>query len=97
MGSGVKDNETFENLIEDEITKQKLWKNFDKVEILNFSIGYLFLPEQVGIVEQRILPFDPDILFYCVHSVEWERNISSFARILAKPHVNDYPLFERNS
>ena len=92
MGSGINDDETFDNIVEDALTTSPIWDGFSRVEVLNFSISGIHLPQQVGITEQRILPFDPDVFVYCVHDKESSRNLNSFSRIIQKEFVKDYPL-----
>ncbi len=95
MGVGVNDEETFENLVEDLINEQKIWPEFSKVEILNFSLPRIHLAEQVGIVEQRILSFDPDVVMYFVHNIEREKNLQGFAATLKKPIIKEYPFLKK--
>ena len=49
------------------------------------------MPQQVEIVEQRILPFNPDVVMYCVHTVESNRNRAGFLRIFNTPDIENHP------
>lgn len=66
MGVGVKDNETYENLLEQKLLD---WGKLGQVEILNFSLGQTDLIKRIKILEQKVLAFQPDVIFIPVHNV----------------------------
>jgi D-alanyl-lipoteichoic acid acyltransferase DltB (MBOAT superfamily) len=85
LGSGVGDDETFENLLEDKLNEEDLWPYFKKIEILNFAIAGLHYPKQVGIAEERVKPFKPDILIYPFHLREEGKALKSFSELFTDP------------
>lgn len=91
MGSGVADHEVFDNLIEDRLSTALPWKSYEKVEIINFAASGIHLPNQVGMLEQRVAKFNPDIMVYCVHPGETYRSLKSFSKIPGQGFLKDYP------
>lgn len=78
MGSGVSNLETFENQLEDKLNRDPLFDYPEKIEILNFAISGTHMPQQVARVEQKIPPFDPDMVIYTAHPNEEGRAIRKF-------------------
>jgi hypothetical protein len=70
MGVGVNTNETYENLIEDELNKSKLLGPDKKVEILNFAISNNHLYQNIKMFEEKASTLNPDIVIYTAHSNE---------------------------
>jgi hypothetical protein len=56
MGSGVADDETFENVLE-----ARYQAEGQPIEVLNFSVDGYSLPQEVAMFERRALAFKPDI------------------------------------
>jgi hypothetical protein len=62
MGNGVSDGETFEQLVEDQLNAQgphDIWQNY---EVLNFGVDGFTLPQQLALLEDRVLRFSPDVI-----------------------------------
>lgn len=92
MGSGVKDDETFENILELALNKQQVFPSYDSIEIINFAISGLHMPQHVAIAERRVKPFGPDVLIYTAHRNELNRATRTFGQTIAKKsRVNAYP------
>jgi hypothetical protein len=67
MGSGVADNEVFEWELEDRLNREHAGGRYTRYEILNFAVpGYSALQNLV-VLEQKGLSFQPDALFYVAH------------------------------
>jgi D-alanyl-lipoteichoic acid acyltransferase DltB (MBOAT superfamily) len=62
MGSGVSDGETFENLVEARLQREFRNPAYDSVEILNFAVEGHTVPEQVAMLQDRVLAFAPDLV-----------------------------------
>jgi D-alanyl-lipoteichoic acid acyltransferase DltB (MBOAT superfamily) len=62
FGSGVEDDETFENLVEDRLNREA--PDDRRVEILNFSVGGYGPLSRLAVLESRALGFDPDVVIY---------------------------------
>jgi hypothetical protein len=82
MGSGVADEETFENLVEDRLNRELIELGFEHYEILNFSMSGYGLLQTLYIVERVIPPFEPDMVIYVLHPGEERRLIERLRRIL---------------
>ena len=95
MGSGVGDLETYENIIEDSLNLREHWLGYDKIEIMNFSVSSIHIPQHVGVLEERILKFKPDVLLYSIHNIETDRSIKSFAQLARKNILHKYPNLEK--
>lgn len=62
MGNGVADDETFDNVLEQSINAA----GGAPVEVLNFAVEGYSLPQEVAMLEQRALGFDPDIVILTI-------------------------------
>jgi len=62
MGNGVGDGETFEQLAEQRLNQEIAEGTQRKVEILNFAVDGFTLPQQLAMLEDRVLQFDPDMV-----------------------------------
>jgi D-alanyl-lipoteichoic acid acyltransferase DltB (MBOAT superfamily) len=70
MGSGVSDNQTWEAILEDRLNRENDRKKVSQYEILNFSVGGYSALERLRVLETKIFPFNPDILFYVGHPTD---------------------------
>ena len=59
MGNGVADNETFEHLVEQRLNNELAGRKF---EILNFAVDGYTLPQQLALLQDRVLQFAPDMV-----------------------------------
>jgi hypothetical protein len=82
MGSGVANEEVFETIVEDSLNRLGIIEDVDSIEILNFSISGIHMPQHVGIVEDRINTYSPDVLVYTAHPSEKFRALRKFAYVL---------------
>jgi hypothetical protein len=89
MGSGVNDGMNYESLLEKHLN-ELLIKNdsIERIEILNFSLGGYHLPQQVWLMQNEVVKFNPDAVIYVAHS-EDERRLNGF---LASSIQNGVPL-----
>ena len=79
LGSGVTNEQTYENRLEKMLNRRPLFPAYDSVEVMNFAISGIHMPQQVGITEQRVAPFNPDVLIYTAHPNEASRAARRFA------------------
>lgn len=85
-GSGVADNEVFDNIIEDSINK--ISQNV-KIELLNFGIPtYDLLDVLFQIKEDNLLKLDPDYLIYISQGKDLIKNTND----LAYNYLNNIPI-----
>ena len=80
MGNGVADDETFEALVEKRLNRELPLGGYDRVEILNFAVDGYSLPQQVAILEDRVLGFGPDVVI----ATHYHRNRLMTERYLLK-------------
>jgi len=62
MGNGVADGETFEQLVEQRLNQAIPAGDAHRFEILNFAVDGYTLPQQLAMLEDRVLQFDPDMV-----------------------------------
>jgi D-alanyl-lipoteichoic acid acyltransferase DltB (MBOAT superfamily) len=65
MGNNVSDGETFEALLEERLNQMAAAGQNPAVEILNFAVDGHVLPQQLALLEERVLAFQPDIVIVC--------------------------------
>jgi len=69
MGSGVDDDQSFENLVEDRMNAE--WgADGEQYQILNFAVGGYSPLQRVLAFETEALKFDPDAVLYIAHENE---------------------------
>ena len=66
VGSGVRDQETFENIVEDRLNDPSTNQTGHRYEILNFSVGGFSLFEKLRLLEETGFEFDPDVVLFSV-------------------------------
>jgi hypothetical protein len=72
MGSGVANDEVFEGLLEDRLNREHAGDPYARYEILNFAVpGYSALQELI-VLEESGLSFEPNALFFIAHQREEE-------------------------
>jgi hypothetical protein len=72
MGLGVADDEGFEVLLEDRLNRENDGSQYARYEILNFAVpGYSVL-QDLMVLEQKALSFQPNALFFMAHQREEE-------------------------
>lgn len=62
MGNGVADGETFEHLVEQRLNNELAGSAERRFEILNFAVDGFTLPQQLALLEDRVLQFAPDMV-----------------------------------
>ncbi|MEO8198916.1 MAG: hypothetical protein ABI679_00210 [Gemmatimonadota bacterium] len=67
MGPGVGEGETFEALVEERLNREHRGDRHQRYEILNFGVAAFTLPQQVAMLDQRALEFDPDAVMITFH------------------------------
>jgi len=70
MGLGVADNEGFEVLLEERLNRGNDGSQFAKYEILNFAVPGYSAIQDLMVLEQKGLSFQPNALFFMAHQRE---------------------------
>ena len=85
MGHGVADEETFEWLLEERLNRENDKKHYTQYEILNLGVNAYRPPQQVMVLENKALSFQPDAVFYVAHGNTSSRGaIRHLARVARK-------------
>ena len=72
MGYGVADDEGFEPLLEDRLNRENAGSPHTKYEILNFAVPGYSAIQNLMVLEQKALPFQPNAIFFMAHQREEE-------------------------
>jgi D-alanyl-lipoteichoic acid acyltransferase DltB (MBOAT superfamily) len=64
MGNGVADGETFEAVVEERLNREFQLPGIERFEILNFGVDGHALPQQLALLEDRVLSFEPDVVIF---------------------------------
>lgn len=70
MGSGVNNNEVYEQLTEDSLNKTNADPAIDTFEIMNFAMGGYHLLQQVELCHTSIYKYQPNAVMYTAHTNE---------------------------
>jgi hypothetical protein len=96
MGSGVSNGENFESLIEHRLNVQQLnAQQPTQYEILNFSVGGYGPLEQLIVLDQRVLTFEPRILWYVAHFSDTKRAIDHLIKAVRRGFTLPYEELDR--
>lgn len=94
MGTGVNTDQTFENVLEDELNSTGLIHEDAKVEILNFAISGNHLFQNVAMLEWKAAQFQPQVILYPAHPNEEHRVMSSVHRAYQTYRNLTYPFLD---
>jgi len=72
MGYGVADDEGFEPLLENRLNQENTGNPYKKYEILNFAVPGYSAIQDLMVLEQKALPFQPNAFFFMAHQREEE-------------------------
>lgn len=70
MGLGVADDEGFEWLLEERLNQAYARSRYSRYEILNFAVPGYSAIQDLMVLEQRVVSFQPDALFFMAHQRE---------------------------
>jgi hypothetical protein len=79
MGYGVGDDEGFEPLLEDRLNSESAGSLAAKYEILNFAVPGYSAIQDLMVLEQKALPFQPNAFFFMAHQREEEAVVKYLA------------------
>jgi hypothetical protein len=81
MGSGVADDEPFEVILEERLNRQHAGQEYSKYEILNFGIAASSALAELWLLENKVLSFRPDAIFFISHHLEETKAVSHLAHM----------------
>ena len=90
-GAGVRDDETYENVVEDRLNRELGPRTGLKYEVLNFSHGGFNLVQKIAVIEQRMLPLKPDLVLYVAHSYELDWAFKSIDHLVKYRLLDQFP------
>jgi hypothetical protein len=91
MGWGVKDDETYENVLEDHLNRELGPLTGTKFEILNFSLNGYRPTQKLAVIEQRVIPLKPDLILYVAATVEFDWTFRSVRHLAKNRLLDQYP------
>jgi hypothetical protein len=72
MGTGVKDDQTYENLVEDNLNSRVPDARYSQYEILNMSVAGYSILQRLLHLEQEGFEFQPDAVMLAVAAADWQ-------------------------
>lgn len=91
MGYGVEDDEGFEWLLEDRLNQEYAGSRYAKYEILDFAVpGYSAIQDLI-VLEQKALDFQPNATFFMAHQREEQAVVMYLAELLSTDADIPYP------
>jgi D-alanyl-lipoteichoic acid acyltransferase DltB (MBOAT superfamily) len=84
MGTGVTRDKTFEAVLEDKLNQNNGGKPNRSYEILNFAVAGYLPVRQVWVLEDKVLPFKPNAMFYVGHPGDARRTVFDLVTALEK-------------
>ncbi len=94
MGSGVNDEEVFEWLVEDRLNQEYAGSKYDGYQILNFGVAGHSALQELALLEQTVLSFQPDAVLLVSHQLEEENLIRNLSFSLESGMAIPYPYLE---
>ncbi|MDQ3006188.1 MAG: hypothetical protein M3R47_12505, partial [Chloroflexota bacterium] len=91
MGYGVADNEGFETLLEDRLNEENASNSYANYEILNFAVPGYSAIQNLIVLEQKALPFQPNAMFFMAHQREEDAVVKYLADRLSVGAEFPYP------
>ncbi len=91
MGYGVADDEGFEWLLEDRLNRENVGGQYAGYEILNFAVPGYSAIQNLIVLEQKALAFQPNAIFFMAHQREEEAVVKYLADRLSVGTDLPYP------
>jgi hypothetical protein len=88
MGTGVERQQNFESLVEERLNRENTGGAVKQYEILNFSVWAYRAVQQINVLEQKVLPFKPNAVFYVEHPGDSRRLLVNLAEAIS----HGYPI-----
>ncbi|MDQ3697742.1 MAG: hypothetical protein M3373_06925 [Gemmatimonadota bacterium] len=69
MGDGVRNEDTFEALVEQRLNREVAPRTGERYEILNFAVSRYRPTQHLRLLETKVLDFEPDVVLVMAHAV----------------------------
>jgi hypothetical protein len=83
QGSGVKEDETYENIVEDRLNHEQPSSHYSRYEILNMSVGSTGLFQRLLRLEQQSFQFESDAVILSVAATDKQFLLRHLSRALS--------------
>src|SRR5262249_28096414 len=80
QGNGVKDDQTYENLVEDSLNQQLSARGYSRYEILNLSVSGYSILQRLLRLEQEGFEYQPDAAVLCMAAVDHQFRLDSLRK-----------------
>ncbi|MXQ13579.1 SGNH/GDSL hydrolase family protein [Microvirga makkahensis] len=94
MGWGVRDDETYENVVEDRLNRELGPVTGKKFEIMNFSFRGYGPTQKLAVIEQRMFPYRPDLVLYVANTTEFLWMFKSASKLAQYALLDQFPYVE---
>ncbi len=91
MGAGVADGETFADFLEKRLNESVTQQTNIRYEVLNFGVTNYSLLQQLAILEERAVMFQPDAVFIANSRETQERLIRHLTQVIVSGIAIPYP------
>ena len=91
QGAGVDDDKIFPALLESLLNEHHAGNAYDKYEVLSFAVGGYSPVQQLYLMENRVLEFEPDVFLYAIHSTEKRRLLMQLQKLAQDKRDVSYP------
>jgi hypothetical protein len=98
QGTAVKDNETYENLVEDRLNAKATDPRYSRYEILNMSVGGSSILQRLLRLEQQGFQFAPDAALFSIAAHDQQFLVEHFRKVVTlgvEPPADYRQMFER--
>jgi hypothetical protein len=90
MGYGVKDDEPFPRLLEDDLNARRR-PGDPRYEVLNFGTGRSYVIQRHVLFDRKVLGFRPDVLIYVAHQDEFTGPVDHLTGLVVNRRDLPYP------
>jgi hypothetical protein len=91
LGTGVKDDETFENLVEDRLNREAPKSRYERFEIMNMAVGSASVLQRSVRLDQQGFALQPDAVVLVVFGPEKRFVVEHLAKVVINGYDLPYP------
>ncbi len=91
MGTGVRDGETFDNVLEARLARLATDSGYPRTEVLNFAVQSYSPLQQLAMLEDRVFQFQPDLVLFTAHETDLLYSGRHLRGVLEKGYPIPYP------
>jgi len=91
MGTGVRDEETFENVLEGHLARLTADSGMPRTEVLNFAVQSYSPLQELVMLQDRVFKFQPDLVLFTAHETDLLYSGRHLREVLQKGYPIPYP------